>query len=84
MGVLVGHIAAAQALVVALVFLWAGVWKVAFPRARALARQSALARLLRNRQWAVTAYLVLGCGEVSVAFLLLALPPQRGKALPLT
>ncbi len=83
MGILVGDIAAAQALVVALVLLWAGVWKIAVPRARAIAAQSALARLLRSQPWAATAHLALGVGEVSVAILLLALPPVRVWALGL-
>jgi len=83
MGVLAGHIAAVQALVVAVVIMWAGVWKVAFPRARALARQSALVRLLRREQRAVAVHLVLGFGEITVAILLLALPPARAWALGL-
>ena len=36
MGVVADQLAAGQALVVGLVLLWAGVWKVAFPRARVL------------------------------------------------
>lgn len=80
MGALAGHLAAAQALVVALVFAWAGVWKLAFPRARALAAKSALVRLVRSRQRAVVAHLALGCAEIVVA-VLLVLPPARVWAL---
>jgi hypothetical protein len=82
MGALAGHIAAAQALVVALVFAWAGLWKVAFRRAKVVAAQSALVRLLRNERHAVIAHLALGCAELTVAILLL-LPPLRDWALRL-
>lgn len=81
--VLVGHIAAVQDLVVAVVFLWAGVWKVAFPSSHAVARRSALARILRGGQRAVAAHLALGISEITVAVLLLALPPARTLALGL-
>lgn len=80
MGLFTGHLAAAQALVVALVFAWAGVWKVAFRRARAVAAQSALVRLLGGERQAVAAHLALGCAEIAVAGLLL-LPPARTLAL---
>jgi predicted lysophospholipase L1 biosynthesis ABC-type transport system permease subunit len=68
-----GHLAAAQALVVAVVLLWAGLWKATVPRARAQARRSALARILRGDQQAVLAHVALGVSEMSVAILLLAL-----------
>lgn len=78
-----GHVAAAQALVVAAVLLWAGVWKVTFPRARKLARRSALARILGSGQRAVVAHLALGICEITAAVLLLALPQARTLALGL-
>lgn len=80
MGAFAGHLAAAQALVVALVFAWSGVWKVAFRRARAVAAQSALVRLLGGERRAVAAHLALGCIEIAFALLLL-LPPARTLAL---
>lgn len=82
MGALAGHIAAAQALVLALVFAWAGVWKLAFPQARSLAARTALARILNSKQRAVTAFRALGCVEIAAAVLLLV-PPARLWALAL-
>lgn len=82
MGAFAGHLAAAQALVVALVLAWAGVWKLVFAQARAIAAQSALARMLRNKQRAVTAFRGLGCVEIAAVVLLL-LPPARQWALAL-
>lgn len=81
MDLFAGHLAAAQALVVALVFAWAGVWKVAFRQARAIAAQSALVRLLGGERQAVAAHMALGCAEIAVAVLLLVLPPVRTLAL---
>lgn len=80
MSALAGHLAAAQALVVALVFAWAGMWKVAFRQARAVAAQSALVRLLGGERQAVAAHLALGGAEIAVAILLLLLPPARALA----
>ncbi len=82
MGTLAGHIAAAQTLVVALVFAWAGVWKLAFPQARVVAEKSALARMLRSKQRGAIAFRALGCVEIAAAVLLL-LPPARMWALGL-
>lgn len=78
-----GHLAAAQALVVAAVILWAGLWKTTFPRAHAAARRSALARILRGEQRAVSAHVALGVCEMTVAILLLALPSARTLAVGL-
>lgn len=80
MSALAGHLAAAQALVVALVFAWAGMWKVAFRQARTVAAQSALVRLLGGERQAVAAHLALGGAEIAVAILLLLLPPARALA----
>ena len=79
----VGSLAAAQALLLGMTLLWAGLWKVAFPRARSLARRSALARILRGEQRAVAAHLALGVSEITTAVLLLALPQARALALAL-
>jgi hypothetical protein len=78
-----GHLAAAQALVVAVVILWAGLWKATFPRAHALARRSALARILHGEQRAMLAHVALGACEMTVAILLLALPQARTVAVAL-
>jgi hypothetical protein len=83
MGGFAERLAAAQALVVALVLLWSGVWKIAVPRARALARQSALTRLLGGGRRAEVAHLAVGGGEVLTGFLLLAAPGARLVALGL-
>lgn len=83
MGVVGSHLAAAQALVVGLVLLWAGVWKVTFPRARALARESALTRLVGAGQPAVMAHLAVGGAEIVTAALLLAALGARTWALAL-
>ncbi len=76
-------VAAVQAVVVGLMFAWAGGWKVFVPRARALAAQSALVTILRRPALAQAAHLMVGGGELLVAALLLAVPPARGVALPL-
>jgi hypothetical protein len=67
-------IASVQALIVGAIFAWAGIWKVCFPRARALARQSALATILRRPRLAEGLHLTVGLGEIGVAALLLLLP----------
>lgn len=66
--------AALQALVVGLIFAWAGLWKVASPEARRLAVQSALGKILPTPGLAVAAHLLVGAGEIAVAVLLLASP----------
>jgi hypothetical protein len=71
-----------QALVLGLVFGWAGVWKVFFPQAHELARKSALTKLLPTPRLAQAAHLTVGVAEIIVAALLLA-PPQRWWAPPL-
>ncbi|HEX9035390.1 MAG TPA: MauE/DoxX family redox-associated membrane protein [Ktedonobacterales bacterium] len=83
MSVFVSHLAAAQALIVGLVLLWAGSWKVIFPRARALARESALTRLVGEGTRAAAAHLATGCGEILVAALLLVAPGARPLTLAL-
>jgi len=80
--VMTERLAALQALVVGLLFAWAGLWKACFPRARALAAQSALATLLSGRRRAQAAHLAVGVGELAIAALLL-LPPARWWAMRL-
>jgi hypothetical protein len=70
----VERIAALQALVVGLIFAWAGVWKVASPDARRLAVKSALGKILPSPQMTVAAHVLVGVGELAVALLLLASP----------
>jgi len=82
MGMFVERVAAVQALIVGVLFLWAGIWKVFFPAARQVAAQSALASVLGRPRRAQTAYLVVGVGEIAVAALLL-LPPSRWWAMRL-
>src|SRR5262249_39473585 len=74
--------AAVQALVVGLLFGWAGIWKVGFPEARALAAKSALGKLLPTPQLAQRAHLAVGIGEITVAALLLT-PPAHEWAMRL-
>jgi hypothetical protein len=74
------RVAAVQALVIGLLFAWAGIWKICFPQARALAARSALGKLLPTPQLAQTAHLAVGVGEITIAVLLLA-PPARGWAM---
>lgn len=66
--------AALQALVVGLIFAWAGLWKVASPAARELAAQSALSKIMRTPRMTLAAHLAVGVGELVVALLLLASP----------
>jgi hypothetical protein len=70
------RIADAQALVLGVVFLWAGVWKVVFPQAHELAKKSALTALLPTPGVAQAAHIAVGASEILVAALLL-LPPHR-------
>jgi hypothetical protein len=70
------QIADIQALVLGIVFGWAGVWKVFFPQAHELARKSALTKLLPTPRLAQAAHITVGVTEIVVAALLLA-PPQR-------
>jgi hypothetical protein len=70
------QIADIQALVVGVVFAWAGVWKTFFPQARRAAQQSALAKILPTPGLAQAAHIAVGVSEIIVAALLLA-PPQR-------
>lgn len=65
-----------QAVVLATVFLWSGIGKLALPQARAVAAQSALAQLLKRPTITQNAYTALGCGEVAVGLLLLV-PPHK-------
>lgn len=70
----VERIAAVQALVVGLIFAWAGIWKVFSAEARRVAVQSALGKILPTRQLTLAAHFGVGIGELVVAFLLLASP----------
>jgi hypothetical protein len=69
------RIADAQALVLGVVLLWAGLWKVVSPQARELAKKSALAKLLPTSGMAQAAHIAVGASEILVAALLL-LPPH--------
>lgn len=71
---LLERIAALQALVVGLIFAWAGIWKVASPDARRLAVKSALGKILPSPGMALAAHLLVGAGELVVALLLLVSP----------
>jgi hypothetical protein len=73
---LLTRLADAQALVLGIIFAWAGIWKVVFPQARQLARKSALAKVLPTPDMAQAAHIAVGAIEIIVAALLLA-PPQR-------
>ncbi len=79
---MIEHIVSVQALVVGLVFAWAGIWKVCFPQARALAARSALGKFLPKPGLAQAAYFTLGIAEICTATLLL-LPPARSWAIRL-
>jgi hypothetical protein len=79
---MVEHVIAVQALVIALTLGLAGTWKVAFPTARSLAKQSALAILLPSPRLVSPLYLALGTAEVFVAALLV-LPPTHPWAMRL-
>ncbi|HEU5349058.1 MAG TPA: MauE/DoxX family redox-associated membrane protein [Ktedonobacterales bacterium] len=68
------RVAALQAVVVGLIFAWAGGWKIISPDARRLAVKSALGRIMRTPRMALAAHLVVGVGELVVAVLLLASP----------
>jgi hypothetical protein len=70
------RLADVQALALGLVFGWAGVWKVFFPQAHELARQSALTKLLPTPRLAQAAHVTVGASEIIVAALLLALPQR--------
>jgi hypothetical protein len=69
-----------QAGVLALVFIWSGIGKLALPQARAVAAQSALAQLLGQPNLTQIAYVTLGSGEVVMGLLLLT-PPHKPWAL---
>src|SRR4029077_13248612 len=69
------RIADAQALVLGIVFLWAGVWKVGSPQAHEVAKKSALTKLLPAPGMAQSAHLAVCACELRVAALLL-LPPH--------
>jgi hypothetical protein len=69
------RIADAQALVLGVVFLWAGVWKVVSRQAHELAQKSALAQLLPSPRMTLAAHTGVGVSEILVAALLL-LPPH--------
>ncbi len=75
-------IADVQAVVIGLLFLWAGSWKVFVPRAWHLAPQSALGSILRSRPLTQVAHGAEGSGEMAIALLLL-LPPERWWAMRL-
>lgn len=66
--------AALQALVIGLLFAWAGFWKVAVPEARRLAVKSALGKILPTPRLTVAVHLLVGVGELAVAVLLLVTP----------
>jgi hypothetical protein len=68
------QIAAAQALVVGLLFAWAGVWKVFVAEARETALKSALSKMLPTPRLALAAHFTVGIGELAVAALLLVSP----------
>ena len=68
------RIAAVQAVVIGLIFAWAGAWKVAAPSARRIAMKSALASILGTPRRALVAHFAEGVGELMVALLLLATP----------
>lgn len=70
------QIADVQALVLGVLFLWAGAWKVFFPKAHEVARNSALSALLPTRGMAQAAHVAVGASEIVVAALLLV-PPHR-------
>lgn len=75
------QIAAIQSLVIGALFAWAGIWKVFSPRARSLAVQSALGKLLPIPWVATAAHLAVGIGEIGVAGALLAVPAARWWAI---
>ncbi len=75
------HIAAIQCLIVGSLFAWSGSWKVFSPRARTLAEQSALGKLLPNRRLVGIAHFTVGIGEIALAGALLAVPPARWWAI---
>ena len=68
------RIAAVQAVVVGLIFAWAGVWKVASPSARRIVVKSALARIMGTPRRTLVVHFAQGIGEIIVAILLLASP----------
>ena len=68
------RIAAVQAVVVGLIFAWAGVWKVASPSARRIVVKSALARIMGTPRRTLVVHFAQGIGELVVALLLLASP----------
>jgi hypothetical protein len=70
----VERIAAVQALVVGLIFAWAGTWKLFSPEADIVALKSALNKVLPRREWTLLAHRLIGAGELVVAALLLASP----------
>ena len=70
----VERIAAIQALVIGVVFVWAGAWKLFSPGAPIAAWNSALSKMLPRREWAVAAHRLIGAGELLVAALLLLSP----------
>lgn len=82
------RIAAVQALVVGVLFAWAGAWKVFFPSAHELAANSALAKLFSrlpigtsiSQQLARASHWLVGVGELAIAASLL-LPPARPWAM---
>jgi hypothetical protein len=84
------HLAAIQALVVGVLFAWAGVWKVFFPSAHSLAAESALAKLMTrlpvgasaSRRLTQAAHLAVGAVEIAIAGALL-LPPAHPWAMRL-
>ena len=68
------RIAAVQAVVVGLIFAWAGAWKVAAPAARRIVLKSALASIMGTPHRTLAAHFAEGVGELIVAALLLATP----------
>jgi hypothetical protein len=68
------RIATVQAVVVGLLFAWAGAWKVAAPAARRSALKSALASIMGTSRRTLMAHFAEGVGELIVAALLLVTP----------
>ncbi len=73
-GHLLRDLASLQPLVVGVIFLWAGAWKVFSPRSGEIAARSGLVLLFRHDNTARRIHRLLGLAELALGLMLL-LPP---------
>lgn len=65
-----------QTLVIGIILLWGGIWKVFIPKSREIAIRSALLLLFQRKRTTQVIYWLVGTAEIAVGILLL-LPPYQ-------